>query len=89
MALRSIRLPDHLAREIDDLAAARRVPRSRLVREAIERYCAAARSGRAADRVTLLRQLVNYPGSGKGDLGERSEHYLRELFRGRRRRHPR
>jgi metal-responsive CopG/Arc/MetJ family transcriptional regulator len=83
--LHSLRLPDHLARELDELAATRRTTRSEVIREAIEEYCAAQRDRGAADRTALLRRLVTYRGSGRGDLAERSEHYLRELFRARRR----
>ena len=89
VALHSIRLPDHLSREIDELAEARRVTRSSLVRVAIESYCSAIRAGSKPDRVALLRQLVTYPGSGKGDLAARSKRYLREIFRERRAGRPR
>ena len=88
MALASIRLPDHLVREVDEVAARRRVTRSEVVREAVAEYCATARSTRTRDPVALVEQLVTYPGSGRGDLARRSEEYLRELFRARRRRRP-
>jgi len=71
MALTSIRLPDHLVRELDQIAARRRATRSDLVREAVAQYCEAARSNDEADPVALV------------------ERYLREMFRGRRRRRPR
>jgi len=89
VALHSLRLPDHLARELDELATSRRTTRSDVIREAIEQYCAAQRAGAAPDRVTLVRRLVTYTGSGRGDLAARSEQHLRRLFRARRRHGPR
>jgi Arc/MetJ-type ribon-helix-helix transcriptional regulator len=86
MALTSIRLPDHLVHDVDEVAARRRSTRSEVVREAVAEYCAAARGGRELDPVALVERLVTYPGSGRGDLAERSEFYLRALFRARRRR---
>ena len=85
MALHSLRLPDHLARELDELAASRHSSRSEVIRDAIEQYCAGQRAGATPDRLTLLRRLVTYPGSGRGDLAARSEQHLRKLFRARRR----
>ena len=84
MSLTSMRLPDHLVRELDEIAGRRRTTRSELVREAVEQYCATARSD-SGDPVALVDRLVTYKGSGRGDLGRRSEHYLRESFRERRR----
>lgn len=86
MALTSIRLPEHLARELDAIAARRRTSRSEVVREAVAEYCAAHRGDADGDPVALLDRLVTYRGSGKSDLGTRSEQYLRELFGERRRR---
>jgi len=88
MALTSIRLPDHLVREIDEVAAQQRVTRSEVVRDAVAQYCTAARSASRRDPVALVEQLVTYPGSRRGDLARRSEDYLREIFRARRRRRP-
>jgi Arc/MetJ-type ribon-helix-helix transcriptional regulator len=89
MALTSIRLPEHLARELDEIAARRRTTRSDLVREAVAEYCAVHRGDADADPLALLERLVTYRGSGKTDLGSRSEEYLRELFGERRRRRSR
>ena len=86
MALTSIRLPDHLVRQVDEVAAQQRITRSEVVRDAVAQYCTAARSARTHDPVALVEQLVTYPGSGRGDLARRSEDYLREIFRARRRR---
>jgi metal-responsive CopG/Arc/MetJ family transcriptional regulator len=84
MPLTSIRLPDHLTRDLDEIAARRRTTRSELVREAVEEYCTGHRSRNDSDPVALVERLVTYRGSGKGDLAERSEEYLREMFRDRR-----
>jgi metal-responsive CopG/Arc/MetJ family transcriptional regulator len=89
MPLTSIRLPDHLARDLDEIASRRRTTRSELVREAVEEYCAGQRTREDADPVALVERLVTYRGSGKGDLAARSEEYLREIFRDRRRRRSR
>ena len=89
MPLTSIRLPDHLTRELDHVAADRHTTRSEVVREAVEQYCATLRRRGALDRLALVRRLVRYRGSGRGDLARRSEAYLRELFDARRRHHPR
>ena len=88
MSLTSIRLPDHLLRELDEVAGRRRTTRSELVREAVEQYCATVRSDER-DPVALVDRLVTYTGSGRGDLARRSEHYLREIFGERRRRRAR
>jgi len=89
MPLTSIRLPDHLVRELDEVAGRRHTTRSELVREAVEQYCAATRAGTEMDPVALVNRLVTYRGSGRGDLARRSEHYLREIFGERRRRRAR
>ena len=86
MSLTSIRLPDHVAREVAEIAARRHITRSEVVREAVAHYCAAARATEEVDPVALVEQLVTYPGSGRGDLARHSEDYLREIFRERRRR---
>lgn len=89
MPLTSIRLPDHLTRDLDEIAARRRTTRSELVREAVEEYCAGHRGRDDADPVALVERLVTYEGSGKGDLAERSEEHLREMLGERRRRRSR
>ena len=86
MSSTSVRLPDHLVRELDEVAERRRTTRSDLIREAVEQYCVATRSGDEVDPVVLVDRLVTYDGSGRGDLARRSEHYLREIFGERRRR---
>ena len=86
MSLTSFRLPDHLVRRLDEIAARRRATRSAVVCEAIEEYCSSKRRHADLDPVTLVERLVDYPGSGRGDLARRSEHYLREQFGERRRR---
>lgn len=89
MSLTSLRLPEHLARQLDDIAARRRLTRSAVVREALEQYCAGASAGADLDPVALVERLVDYPGSGRGDLGRRGEDYLRERFDAQRRRRAR
>ena len=85
MSTTSIRLPDHLVRELDEVAGRRRATRSDLIREAVEQYCATTRSEEEVDPVALVDRLVTYDGSGRGDLARRSERYLREIFGERRR----
>jgi Arc/MetJ-type ribon-helix-helix transcriptional regulator len=89
MAMTSIRLPDHLTKELDAIASRRRTTRSDLIREAVARYCSATRAGGEDDAVELVERLVTYRGSGVGDLGRRSEPHLRGMFRERRRRRSR
>ena len=86
MELTTVRLPEELARELDRIAEDRRVTRSELVRDALEHYCRGLLERGPGDRLTLVRHLVTYPGSGKGDLSTRGEQYLRERSRARRRR---
>ena len=89
MSLTSIRLPPHMTKELDEIAARRRATRSDLIREAVAQYCAATRRGDKPDPVELVERLVTYKGSGAGDLGRNGEAYLRDIFRARRQRHPR
>jgi Arc/MetJ-type ribon-helix-helix transcriptional regulator len=86
MELASIRLPDSLARSIDEIARQRHVTRSDVIREAVEQYCRRSDKRRRLVRVEFLEQLVTYPGSGTGDLAYRGEEYLRRRFRARRHR---
>lgn len=89
MATKTVRLPTHLSRAIDGLAADRHTTPSEIIREAAAEYCANARTHSATDRLALLRRLVTYEGSGRGDLAAHSEDYLRKLFHARRRQRPR
>lgn len=82
MPTTSVRLPESLVRALDRLAEQRGANRSELIREALEEYVSAARSEGLPDRVALVRYLVDYEGSGRGDLAERSEEYLREMLGG-------
>lgn len=83
MSLTTIRLPDHLIRELDEAAERRKTTRSELIREAVTAYCVGARSDDDSDPVALVERLVRYDGSRRGDLGRRSEEHLRERFRAR------
>lgn len=85
MPTTSFRLPRDLATALDRLAQERGTTRSELIRQAVEEFVSTVRSGRPADRVALVRSLVDYEGSGRGDLAARGEHYLREIFGARRR----
>jgi metal-responsive CopG/Arc/MetJ family transcriptional regulator len=86
MDLTTVRLPEGLARSVDEIAKQRHVSRSDVVREALEQYCERARKSEALSRMELLRSLVSYDGSGVGDLASRSEEHLRKRFNARRRR---
>ena len=81
----SLRLPSHLAAALDRLAQERGTTRSDLIREAVEEYVAGSRAGGPGDRLSLLRRLVTYPGSGRKDGAARSEEHLRRIFGARRR----
>ncbi len=89
MAVANIRLPDHLSRELDEIAARKRMTRSMVVREAVAQYCSAVRDDEEDDPFLLIDEAVTYGGSGKGDLASNSEAYLREKLGGRGRRRSR
>lgn len=89
MAVANIRLPDHLSRELDEIAARRRTTRSMVVREAVAQYCNAVREDDEEDPFLLIEDTPSYAGSGKGDLAANSEAYLREKLSGRGRRRSR
>jgi metal-responsive CopG/Arc/MetJ family transcriptional regulator len=76
----SLRLPEALAARVDSIARHEGVTRSQVVREAIEAWCRAQERKRNVDRVSLLRSLVTYPGSGRHDIARRSKVYLRKRF---------
>lgn len=86
MDLTTVRLPEALARSVDEIAKQRQVTRSEVVREALEQYCERASTTENLSRVALLRRLVSYAGSGVGDLASRSEEHLRKRFSARLRR---
>jgi metal-responsive CopG/Arc/MetJ family transcriptional regulator len=85
MSLMSLRLPGHLVQELDRLASERRTTRSDIVREAAEQYCASQRAQGGTDRLALLNRLIDYKGSGRGNLARNAELYLRAAFDERRR----
>lgn len=85
MDLTTVRLPENLARSVDEIARQRQVSRSDVVREALEQYCKHASNAENLSRVELLQSLVSYDGSGVGDLASRSEEHLRKRFNARRR----
>lgn len=61
----SFRLPTSLARALDRAARARGVPKSRLVREALERYL--AEEGPTRSTATVKEQSARYIGSVRLD----------------------
>jgi metal-responsive CopG/Arc/MetJ family transcriptional regulator len=76
----SLRLPEALAARVDSIAQYEGMTRSQVVREAIEAWCRGQERKRNVDRVSLLRSLVTYPGSGRLDVARRSKVYLRKRF---------
>jgi len=50
METKAIRLPDELTRAVDRIADERRVRRSHVIREAIQRYCAEYQAERRGGR---------------------------------------
>jgi hypothetical protein len=80
----SIRLPAFLVEAIERAAAGSGVTKSTIVRRAVERYLQESGSPPARGLLATVDRLVTYPGSNVGDLSVRGEHYLREMFRGRR-----
>ncbi|MBI2898153.1 MAG: ribbon-helix-helix protein, CopG family [Deltaproteobacteria bacterium] len=84
METTSIRLPESLARAVARVAARRGLARSTIVRKALEDYLRRTGEESARGLGALVDALVDYPGSGVGDLGARGEDHLRRRFRGRR-----
>ena len=82
----SIRLPRELLIALDRAAEARGATRSTVCREALESYLVASRPAKARSFVARIDALVQYEGSGVGDLAERGAAILRERFGARRRR---
>lgn len=59
----SFRLPQDMLRELSRLARQRGVPKSQLVREALEQYFAAAPSGHTAQPMTVRERSAPYIGA--------------------------
>jgi predicted transcriptional regulator len=59
----SIRLPPEMLRALSKLARQRGVPKSQLVREAIEQYLASAPAGNAAQPMSVRERSAPYIGS--------------------------
>jgi Arc/MetJ-type ribon-helix-helix transcriptional regulator len=83
METASFRLPPAVVRALERVAARKRVPKSALVREALQRYLALEKSSRSTG--ALVDALLTYAGSHAGDLAARGEEILRKRFRARRR----
>jgi len=82
----SIRLPDALALTVDRVASRRGITRSVVIREALLDYLRRAGEEGAGGLGMRVDALVDYQGSGVGDLGARGEDHLRRAFRERRNR---
>jgi Arc/MetJ-type ribon-helix-helix transcriptional regulator len=79
----SIRLPDRLVAEIEAESRARRISKSDVIRERLERVPAQATD----DPLASIRDLIGSVDGGPADLSARKKHYLRAWGYGRR--HPR
>ena len=78
----TVRLPELLAAEIEAESRARRVSKSDVVRERLQRAPAAA----SDDPLASIRDLIGSVDGGPPDLSERKKHYLRAWGFGRK--HP-
>jgi Arc/MetJ-type ribon-helix-helix transcriptional regulator len=79
----TVRLPEPLAAEIEAESRARRLSKSDVVRERLQRAPAAA----SDDPLASIRDLIGSVDGGPPDLSERKNEYLRAIIRGRK--HPR
>lgn len=80
----SVRLEERLLRRLRAEARKRRVPRSDLIREALQLYFDAG-TGSGADRpIDRVRDLVGSLRGGPRDLGARHREHLSALVRDRR-----
>jgi predicted transcriptional regulator len=75
----TVRLPDHLERELDRLAASERTTKAQIVRDALERYVAAHREQRSS--FELGEALFGRYGSGEQTLSTTYKERLREKLR--------
>lgn len=76
----SVRLPEDLRRELDAVARARGVRRSRVLREALRLYLRGA-PGQASP-YQRVRELAGVAYGGPDDLGAAHRDYLREILGG-------
>jgi hypothetical protein len=78
----TVRLPEPLAAEIEAESRARRLSKSDIVRERLQRAPAPA----SDDPLASIRDLIGSVDGGPPDLSERKKHYLRAWGFGRK--HP-
>jgi Arc/MetJ-type ribon-helix-helix transcriptional regulator len=78
----TVRLPEPLAAEIEAESRARRISKSDVVRERLQRVPAQE----PVDPLASIRDLIGSVDSGPPDLSERKKHYLRAWGFGRDRR---
>ena len=78
----TVRLPDSLAASIEEEARARKLPKSDIVRERLERAPAVAEPGAAYDIADLIGAVTD---GLPADLSARKKHYLRATGYGRKR----
>jgi Arc/MetJ-type ribon-helix-helix transcriptional regulator len=81
MKLMTVRLPDPMAAEIEAESRARRISKSDVVRERIERAGKAEGRSQLADIADLIGSVDGLP----SDLSARKKHYLRKTGYGRKR----
>ena len=81
----SFRLPPELLGALERCATRAQRPKSDVVRAALEQYLDRVGRERRVTLGQLIDALVNYEGSGVGDLGTRGERHLRARFHARRR----
>lgn len=75
----TVRLPDHLERELERLAAEERTTKTQIVRRALERYLEAQRDQRSS--FELGEALFGRYGSGESTRSTTYEHRVREELR--------
>jgi len=75
----TVRLPDHLERELERLAAEERTTKTQIVRRALERYLEAQRDQRSS--FELGEALFGRYGSGESTRSTTYKHRVREKLR--------
>ena len=77
----TVRLPESLAAEIESESRARRISKSDVVRERLERAPAQATD----DPLASIRDLIGSVNGGRPDLTSRKKEYLRAMINARKR----
>ena len=77
----TVRLPDPVAAEIEAEAHARRIPKSDVMRERLER----AKKPEKPAPLEAIADLIGAADEGPSDLGARTKHYLKKKGYGRNR----